>query len=315
VSVTKTPRLSVGLPVYNGEVYLAEALEDLLGQTYTDLELIISDNASTDETEGICRKYAAMDPRIRYIRQQRNIGLAANHQFVLTVARGALFKWASHDDLYDPRLLEGCVAALDANPDAVLAHSWTAIVDPGSALARPVTYSLNSAATDPVERFRSLLLDDGGDDDYGVIRIEALRRIRPFGSHFHADRTMMAELAVHGRFVHVPDWLYFRRDHPSRASRVQDIRAWCTVFDRRRANPSRHPVARLLAEYVWAYVVAVRDAPLTARQRRACHAELARWLVSRCVPALARPLRAAGAPVVIGAPSIPAPGVVPAELW
>ena len=107
------PRLSIGLPVYNGENYLAESLDALLGQSYEDFELIISDNASTDGTADICRRYGKQDSRIRYIRQPRNIGLAPNHNVVLDQARGELFKWASHDDLYARDLLKCCVEALD----------------------------------------------------------------------------------------------------------------------------------------------------------------------------------------------------------
>jgi glycosyltransferase involved in cell wall biosynthesis len=114
------PKLSVGLPVYNGAKYLAEAIDALLGQSYTDLELIISDNGSTDGTADVCRHYEAQDPRIRYLRQPRNIGLAANHNFVAEQARGMLFKWASNDDLYARDLLKRCVEALDEFPHAVL---------------------------------------------------------------------------------------------------------------------------------------------------------------------------------------------------
>ena len=100
------PRLTVGLPVYNGENYLAESLDALLGQSYADFELIISDNASTDGTADICRQYEKKDARVRYFRQPQNVGLAPNHNFVVEQARGELFKWASHDDLYARDLLE-----------------------------------------------------------------------------------------------------------------------------------------------------------------------------------------------------------------
>ena len=86
------PRVSIGLPVYNGENFLAESIESLLGQSYEDFELIISDNASTDGTADICRRYAKQDSRIRYIRQPHNIGSAPNHNFVIEQARGELFK-------------------------------------------------------------------------------------------------------------------------------------------------------------------------------------------------------------------------------
>ena len=110
---TATPRLSIGLPVYNGERYLGEALEALLGQTFEDFELIVSDNASTDETARICCSYQKRDRRIRYFRQPKNIGLAPNHNFVLGQARGELYKSAHHDDLCARDLLQRCVDALE----------------------------------------------------------------------------------------------------------------------------------------------------------------------------------------------------------
>jgi glycosyltransferase involved in cell wall biosynthesis len=94
------PRLSIGLPVYDGENYLAESLDALLGQSYEDFELIISDNASTDGTADIRRRYQKQDLRIRHIRQPRNFGLAPNHNFVFEQARGELFKRAPHNDLH-----------------------------------------------------------------------------------------------------------------------------------------------------------------------------------------------------------------------
>ena len=98
--VSAVPRLSIGLPVYNGERYIGEAFEALLGQTYEDFELIVSDNASTDGTPEICLRYARQDRRVRYIRQERNIGLIPNHTFLIQQARGELYKCAAHDDLY-----------------------------------------------------------------------------------------------------------------------------------------------------------------------------------------------------------------------
>src|SRR5215470_10109303 len=136
------PRLSVGLPVYNGEAYLAESLDALLGQTYEDFELIISDNASTDGTADISQGYVKQDARVRYYRQPRNVGLAPNHNFVVEQARGELFKWASNDDLYARDLLERCVDALDKQPEVVLAHSWTAMIDSSGAVTKATEYPL-----------------------------------------------------------------------------------------------------------------------------------------------------------------------------
>jgi glycosyltransferase involved in cell wall biosynthesis len=110
--VIASPRLSVGLPVYNGQNYLADSLDAILSQSYSDFELVISDNASTDATEEICRDYARRDDRIRYIRQPKNLGMAPNHDVVMRESRGEYFKWASHDDLYGTDLLARCVEAL-----------------------------------------------------------------------------------------------------------------------------------------------------------------------------------------------------------
>ncbi|MFR9805613.1 glycosyltransferase family 2 protein [Pseudonocardia sp. RS010] len=279
------PRLSIGLPVYNGEKYLAESLDALLGQTYGDYELIISDNASTDGTEEVCRDYAARDPRIRYVRQSQNIGACPNHNFLVHEARGELFKWASHDDLYARTLLERCVDALDDRPEIVLAHAWQAIIDGDGHVVLPVDYSLTTDSPSAAERFRSVLFTVGGDDFYGVMRTEVLRRTPLNGSYHHSDRTLMAELALNGQFHQVPERLFFRRDHPDRAERARPTkRARSANMDPRRADRLRHPMVRLLAEYVWGFVAAVRRAPISPAERRRCYGHLAHWMASRALP-------------------------------
>lgn len=286
--MSAVPRLSIGLPVYNGEKYVTESLEALLGQSFSDFELIISDNASTDSTGDVCRRYQKQDSRVRYFRQPRNRGIAPNVNFVIGQARGELYKEASHDDLYAPDLLERCVEALDEFPDVVLAHSWTAKIDGLGNVTGAYEYPLTTANPRAPERFRSLLFDSGGDDDYGVIRTDVLRRTAMKGSYHHSDRTIVAEIVLHGPFYQVPDWLYFRREHAGQAGQISDVRARCTNMDPRRANRWRHPVVRLYGEYVWAYVSAIRRAPLSPADRRECYGYLAQWLASRAVP-VARP--------------------------
>jgi glycosyltransferase involved in cell wall biosynthesis len=283
------PRLSIGLPVYNGEKYLAGSLDALLGQSYKDFELIISDNASTDGTAEICRRYMKQDSRIRYIYQTRNIGAAPNHNFVLGCARGELFKWAAADDIYGHDLLKCCVEALDEYPHVVLAHSWTALIDSSGKVTEAIEYPLATASGRAPERFQSMLYGKAGDDLYGVMRVEVLRRTSLHDSYHHADRTITAEIALQGPFYQVPDWLYFRRDHPDRAERARPtVRARCTNMDPRRADRLRHPTIRLYAEYVWGYVAAIRRAPLSPADRQECYHYLARWASSRTLPGRAR---------------------------
>ncbi len=287
--MSTAPRLSIGLPVYNGENYLSEALDALLGQSYRDFELIISDNASTDRTPQICKEYEARDSRIRYIRQPVNLGAAGNHNFVFRESRGELFKWASHDDLYGRDLLLRCIEALDADPGLVLAHTWQAIIDGDGNVVLPVDYPLATDNPRAADRFRSYLFTVGGDDFYGVIRSEVLRKTPLHASYHHADRTIMAELVLHGRFHQVPEVLYFRRDHPDRAERAKPtIRSRCANLEPRRANRWRNPNVRLVAEYVGGFVGLVRRAPLSSADRRRCYWYLTEWMASRALPGSSR---------------------------
>ena len=256
----RIPRLSVGLPVYNGENYLEESLDALLGQSYEDFELIVSDNSSTDGTADICHRYAKQDRRIRYVRQEQNIGLAPNHNFVFEESRGELFKWAAADDLYGRDLLKRCVQALDEHPDVVLAHAWEAAIDASGEVTQAFEYPLATNSPSAPERFRSILFGSSGlfesndsqsaglirvdnqgilraCDEYGVIRADVMRRIAPQASYHHSDRVLVCELALHGPFHMTPEWLYFRRDFPDRAyNKTPTVRDRCVVMDPARAT-------------------------------------------------------------------------------
>ena len=299
------PRLSVGLPVYNSESYLAQSIESLLGQTYEDFELIISDNASTDGTADICKRYAEQDSRIRYVRQPRNIGLAPNHNFVFAESRGELFKWAASDDLYGRELLQRCVEALDEHPDVVLAHAWEAAIDEAGNVTQALEYPLATDSPSAPQRFRSFLFGssglfdppdgDGGGlvrldnrgilracDEYGVIRSEVMRQISALGSYHHSDRIVVCELVLRGPFHITPDWLYFRREYPDRSYNTSpSLRTRCEILDPARANRLRHPTARLVGEYFWGYIAAIRRAPLSDADRRECYRQIALWSMDR----------------------------------
>jgi hypothetical protein len=149
-------------------------------------------------------------------------------------------------------------------------------------------YPLATDGADPVERFRSHLFGTGGDDFYGVVRSDVLRRVRPHASYHHADRTFVAQLVLEGPFHQVPEVLYYRRDHPGRAERAQpSTRARSANLDPVRAGRA-HPAARLLAEYVAGYAGVVARAPLTPGQRVRCSGHLASWVARRAVPGSAQ---------------------------
>jgi glycosyltransferase involved in cell wall biosynthesis len=125
----RQPVVSIGMPIYNDERFASEAISSLLAQTFTDFELIISDNASTDGTPSLCARYAERDPRVRYVRQSRNIGLTGNLNFVRDEARGEFFMWAASDDRWQPTFIEYMVRALRNDPSSVLAFSAYTFMD------------------------------------------------------------------------------------------------------------------------------------------------------------------------------------------
>lgn len=268
------PQVSIGLPVFNGSRYLAGALDSLLGQTFQDFELIISDNASTDATADICLAYASRDDRIRYLRQDHNIGAGPNHDFCARRATGEYFRWASHDDLLEPRYLERCVAMLDADPDAVLCHSQTRIIgDRGETLA---VHLAGLDAPRPSDRFAAIILKPHWCVEmYGVIRTGALLRTHLLSGYFGGDKTMLAELALLGRFLHVPEPLFLNRDHPERSLRAVPFHKRQEFHDT--ANVRRRVTHWALYTDYWR---AVRRLVPEGPERARCHRQLVRWWFS-----------------------------------
>lgn len=200
------------MPVYNGERWLDETLQSLRAQTLSDFELIISDNASTDGTAAICARHAAQDARIRYYRNARNIGANRNYVAVVAHARADYFKWASSHDLCAPQFLECCLAALAAEPSAVLAYPRTMVFADSIERAEPYGKDISAMQESAADRFTYVLCNMRFVNPMnGVIRTHLLRRAHPMGSFHSADRVMLAELALLGKFVLVPERLFFYR--------------------------------------------------------------------------------------------------------
>ncbi len=147
--VEQTPIVSIGMPVYNDEIYIRKALDSLLTQTFHDFEIIISDNASTDNTGAVCQEYVARDHRVHYICQPRNLGPSANFTYLLAHARCEYFMWAASDDIWHPDFLKILVEALQKKPQSALSfapYAW--IDDKGDLLKiKSADYSGGSAFT------------------------------------------------------------------------------------------------------------------------------------------------------------------------
>lgn len=259
-----TPTVSIGMPVYNGMPYLPATLESILSQSYADLQVVICDNASIDETQAVCARYAASDARIRYVRNLENIGASGNYNRVFEYARGRYFKWAAADDLLAPTMVERCVAALEANPAAALAFPGTTIIDAEGRSLHRVEDEVDVSTDDAVARVReiwSMLRECNA--VFGLIRREILAQTNLIGCYIAADANLLAELAMHGQFIRVQDFLFFRREHAASSSADKSVKAQLHFYDPTLGK--RFIMSRWLG--FWSDLRAIRRAPLAARQR------------------------------------------------
>jgi glycosyltransferase involved in cell wall biosynthesis len=190
------PRVSIGLPVYNGERYLRECLDSILGQSFRDFELVIGDNASTDGTAEICREYAARDARIRYTRRPENLGAAENYNRVFRESRGEFFKWAAHDDVMGETFLEACVRALEGDPGP-FSRSRRPCILMHQASRRKNTTTISTWIASAVARFRQCVTRRNlmCTPVFGVFRSEVLARTSLIGKYSDSDQVLLAHLA------------------------------------------------------------------------------------------------------------------------
>lgn len=280
------PRVSIGLPVYNGGRYLKEAIDSILMQTFEDFELIISDNASTDETEQICRAYADKDSRVKYYRNEKNLGPIENFNRVFHLARGEYFRWACYDDLVAPTCIAECVSVLDRDPEVILSYPRAYMIDEHS---RPIDLpdehfhvkTLHLTSEKPHERFEAYLkqyFPVGGKCNslFGVIRRDVLAKTSLAVGYPGWDRNLLGELALYGKLYEIPERLFLRRDHPQNSVKAHPDAVQLSVW----LNPANKgkmvlPRWRWLSEYV----KAIRRAPLSpGEELRAYYALALRYV-------------------------------------
>ncbi len=212
----KIPLVSIGLPVYNGEQYLANALDSILAQDFTNFELIISDNASEDNTQNICLDYKSKDKRICYYRYKKNEGATVNFNRVFKLAKGKYFMWNAYDDLRDKSFVSKCLKVLNEDSTIVLCSGKTMLMDYTGKYLKVASDTMDINSPNPVERYRNimwqLVLCNAL---YGLIRRNALQQISQkvplFKNNIGSDNILLAELSLLGRFYQIPETLFFRR--------------------------------------------------------------------------------------------------------
>lgn len=273
-------KVSIGVPVFNGERFLGRTLDSILAQTYSDLEIVIADNASTDHTPDICSDYARRHGRVTYVRSETNVGAAPNFNRAFEATRGEYFKWCACDDLIAPEFIARCVEVLDERPDVVVCHSKTVAIDANdepSDCPKNFDFDLRLSSSRPHVRFGDIINQRKPSwvFIFGLMRRGALEQTRLFCNFHSSDRNLLSECALVGKFHSLPEPMFYWRSHPE------------GYTDRRFANASRqaawwgstgHTVAphlRVMREYR----NSILQIPLGTTQRWLCYTQIVRWLI------------------------------------
>jgi glycosyltransferase involved in cell wall biosynthesis len=301
------PRVSIGVPVYNGQKYIRDTLDSLLAQTFTDFEILVTDNCSTDSTPQIVAEYSSRDPRVQYIRNQTNVGPARNYKVSMDLARGEYFKWNPADDVCDPKFLEICVKVLDSDSTVVVAYPRTKVIDTNGQIVADYHYEIDYDLPTPAARLWKIMTVNhklhGAHEMYGLIRTNQLRKTPGMRTHVRGDSVLLARLALLGRLRRIDDYLFFNRDHSDRSSKYLSrklVRKGSRLskylgcgpvpsaewWDSSLRDKIVFPEWRVLREYTRA-VQETRD--LTVAQRLACYGSISVFAL-RHSPKMARDL-------------------------
>jgi glycosyltransferase involved in cell wall biosynthesis len=224
-----SPLVTIGLPCYNSERFIRQSIDSLLAQTYRDFVLLISDNASTDSTGEICRQYAASDSRVKYFRNEVNIGNPRNFNRVFELTSTRYLKWSTADDYWEATFLERALEIMEGDPSIALCYSQAVLVDASGGNPKNYDDVLHLVQEDPAERFLALVARINlAHQHLGLIRMSHLRQTHLLGTHVSSDINLLAELTLYGKFFELPHRLFFRRFH-------KDSGSW------KRGDPDRDP--------------------------------------------------------------------------
>lgn len=270
--MSSLPKISLALPVYNGEKYLEACLVSLLSQTFRDFELVISDNASTDRTAEIIAEFAERDPRIRVIRQVENVGAAENFNLLFHETKAEIFKWCAYDDCLVPEFLEETYSALAAEPNAVISHSQTLIHDLDNDTKEVFVPRFSMPRDDKITRLRQMLLfGTRCYEVFGLIRREALNNTDLIGNYRGGDNVLLYRLALLGPILVVPRPLFILGRHSTQSTvMVQNTAAYQAWFQGRSAKSISFP-DWLFVKEIWKIM---NGLDFTLSERLRCYGEL-----------------------------------------
>lgn len=267
----------VGLPVYNGEEFIAEAITSILAQTHGDFRLIIADNCSTDGTEDICRSFAAQDDRIEFNRHAKNIGSGPNFNSVFKPGDAPYFRWAAHDDVMTPCALAETVALLDAHPEAVIAHGRSQETDAAGVVIRSFDHHPTLAGAKPQDRFWSILWARYFTEIFGLMRVSTMRETDLFDIFPGTDRNFIAQMVLRGDVVYSREVVFRRREHEN----AYVASAKSAKVRQKILNPAVKRKMPLPLEKTKHYLATISEAPISAAEKSACRRCLASWAMTR----------------------------------
>ena len=284
-----TPTVTIGLPVHNGENFIRQAIESVLNQSYQDFELIISDNASTDQTGRLCVELSSKDPRIRYMRCTTNIGAGPNFNGLVSQAKGRYFKWIAHDDVIAPTFLEKCIDVLEADPTVALACPRVQFIDDSGKYLERYGSPFRTDDINPAVRFTEMLQGHRCFEVFGVIRRDLLLKTRLIGNYNHGDGVLLAHLALLGRFAQIPEHLFYSRRHQKQSmyvfgitnpNGIRDFEAYAHWFDPKNRMGISRSFTRMLTEYFrMTWVVSLSFGDRFACDRSLCRRFLSCWRI------------------------------------
>lgn len=277
-STSPGPLVTIGLPVYNGEQYIAQSIECLLAQTFRDFVILISDNASIDRTSEICQQYASQDPRIRYHRNDSNVGMPGNYNLTFSMARSKYFRWATADDYCDREMLQDAVNVMEGDPSLALCYPRAIFVDENGKELYRWKDDLHLLQDDPASRFRAVVKHICRVHHHlGLMRTDCMRRTGLFAKHVSSDIGFVAEMSLYGKFYQIEKHQFFRRMH-------EDSSSWSTNDHRHQARTYHAARAGYLpfsrVRFHRRFVRAVRRSPLGLGDRLYLYAFLFAHAVS-----------------------------------